>query len=281
MVENDYVGVAAICGQEGSGKSTFALDFPKPLVHFDIDVGGYRRAAWRLDTTGIESKSYPKQLQVDKLLGQKLVGSGASMSVRIPKKVEGTRELWQQIMTDYVAACQRPEVKSIVFDSATLLWIICHEAYLQEQQEKQIAHGISPEHEKFRERLTQIEYGTSNERMRMVLQTSRVFSKNLILTHYPTAVYAQKVNSRGEIESYNTGELKMDGFGETSKVADLIIWVSTREQTIQLDPKIPPKRVIITVGKVTKCGIVGIPRDIVGTDIPATFADIMRLRVGG
>ena len=48
-MENDSIGIVADCGDEGTGKTTMALTFPKPLVHFDIDVVGFRRAAWRLN----------------------------------------------------------------------------------------------------------------------------------------------------------------------------------------------------------------------------------------
>jgi len=36
---DDYLGIVAVCGDEGTGKTTMALTFPKPLRHFDVDVG--------------------------------------------------------------------------------------------------------------------------------------------------------------------------------------------------------------------------------------------------
>ena len=117
-----YLGITAICGDEGTGKTTMALTFPKPIRHFDIDVGGYRRAIWRLPAEGIESKGYPKPIQVDKLMGTQ--GTPTTRLV-IPKKVEGMKELWQDIVTDFVAACTDESVKTIVIDSATMLLVIC------------------------------------------------------------------------------------------------------------------------------------------------------------
>jgi len=43
-MENNLIGIVAICANEGACKTTMALSFPKPLVHFDTDVGGFRRA---------------------------------------------------------------------------------------------------------------------------------------------------------------------------------------------------------------------------------------------
>ena len=88
MDGDDILGIVAIVGEEGTGKSSMALSFPKKLIHFDIDVGGFSRAAWRLpkdtrvkvlradekltDTDiselDIISKPYPRPLQLDKLL---------------------------------------------------------------------------------------------------------------------------------------------------------------------------------------------------------------------
>ena len=112
---DDYIGLTAICGNEGTGKTTMALSYPKPLVHFDIDVGGYRRAAWRIDVTGVTTKSYPMPIQEGKLMGQQ--PGEVSTRVNFPKKVEGMREMWQTIIPDFVEACKDNNIKTIVLDS--------------------------------------------------------------------------------------------------------------------------------------------------------------------
>lgn len=274
-IEDEYLGIVAICGDEGTGKTTMALTFPKPLVHFDVDVGGYRRAAWRLDNSGITSRSYPKPIQLQKLLGQ--TGT-PSTRITVPKKVEGMKELWQSIAQDFVDACLNKDVRSIVIDSSTLFWNICHSSHLQELQERQVVqwsktHPRIPFDENdYRERLQPVEYGPANDKMRTVLHTARTYQKNLVLTHYPTDEYGVVPDGKGNMVEGKTGKVIMDGFKETAKMSDLIIWVSIKEVSHE---KTKEKS---AVGKITKCGIAGMGLDAVGLEIPATFDGVINLR---
>lgn len=291
MELDDYLGITAVVGDEGTGKTTMALSFPKPLFHMDIDLGGFRRAAWRLGDLRIKvcsvdediskidwgqydvvTKSYPKPIQMNKLLGQTFEQTSTRATVQVPKRVEGMKELWQQIVTDFVAVCQSP-AKTINPDSSTMLWTIDHQSTLQEAQERQIAAGIGPDHEKFRERLQQYEYGTANDRMRTLFQTAKMFSKELVLTHYPTDVYGPVPDGRGGMTQGKTGQLKMDGFGETAKMADAVLWTRVVEQMQ------PGKDTIrYPVAKFAKCGIEGMGLKAVGMEVVASYEAIINLR---
>ena len=140
-IEEEY-WIIALCGEEGSCKTTMALTYPKPLSHLDIDVGGYRRAAWRLDTSEIESHIFPKPLtdaDIAKMKGIVEVNPKASTRTKaIPKKIEGMKELWQIIIDQIVKDALNPKLRSIAIDSATLHYKIGCDAYLQELQEKQL-----------------------------------------------------------------------------------------------------------------------------------------------
>jgi hypothetical protein len=270
---DEYIGVIVICGDEGTGKTTEALTFPQPIVHFDIDVGGYRRASWRIITDLIVSKSYPKPIQIDKLMGS--VKDEVSSRISIPKKVEGMKELWQDIVTDYVRTCQNKEVNTIVLDSSTLLWVICHSAYLQEIQEKQpgnydqTKNGNQPWNDNmYRERLQPIEYAQPNDRMRSLINTARTFNKNLVLTHYPTDEYGAIPDGRGNITEGKTGQKILDGFKETVKLADLVVWNSIKDIN----------GAKATVSKITKCGLAGMGLGVVGMEVLADYESIMNLR---
>lgn len=210
--------IAAIWGIEKSGKSSIALTFPKPIVHFDLDVGGFNRASWRLDTTGVTTKSYPLPIQMEKLMG---AHKENNITIKPSKKVEGMIELWSQVIQDYVEAVQNKEVQTIIMDSATQLWTICHRAHLQALQDKQLAQG---EKEAFiRAQLLPIEYAEPNERMKSVVFTARSYQKNLILTHYPKDVYAPRLTDRG-LEEVRTGEVDIDGFKQTKALADIAVF---------------------------------------------------------
>jgi hypothetical protein len=212
--------VAAFWGHEKTSKSTISLTFPKPLIHFELDVGGFRRATSRPGTKldGITSTPYAAPLPIDKLMGK--------ITVRATTKVVGMKELWQKIMLDYANAVQKPEVATIVIDSGTRLWEICHTALLQEKQEEQLDKGV-PE-DKLRTQLLAIEYGPANNRMKILLDAARTFRKNLVLTHYPKDVYADKLTERG-VESYKTGEVDVDGFKQTKALSDIVIYTSQRQ----------------------------------------------------
>ncbi len=271
---DDYLGIVAICGDEGTGKTTMALTFPKKLRHFDVDVGGYRRAIWRLPSEGVESKGYPRPIQVDKLMGTQ---GTPSTRLAIPKKVEGMKELWQSIVTDFVAACTNADVKTIVIDSATLLWNICHSSHLQELQERQLSKHKSQnpnrpfDENEYRERLQPMEYGPANDRMRTILHTARSYQKNLVLTHYPTDEYGVVADSKGNMVEGKTGKKIIDGFKETLKLVDLVVWASVKE-TIRdgITEKQP-------VCKITKCGLEGAGLVAVGLEIPATYEGIVNI----
>jgi len=276
MMENN--GIYALCGEEGTCKTTMALSFPKPLVHFDTDVGGFRRAAWRLsaeELAQIESKSYPKPIQIEKLKGQ--LGTPTTRII-VPKKVEGMKELWQKFAQDFVDACMREDVCSLVVDSSTALWNICHQSHLQELQERQLSQhlkfkkGIPFDENDYREKLLPIEYGPANDKMRTVLHTARSFSKNLILTHYPTDEYGAIPDGKGNVVEGKTGNIIMDGFKETKKLSDMVMWLSVKET------KVEGKTVRSPTAKITKCGLEGMGLNAVGLEIPASYEGIINLQ---
>lgn len=260
--------IAAIWGTEGSGKTSMALTFPKPLKHYDLDVGGYDRAAWRIETEGVTSTSYPIPLQTEKLMGARPEKSGSNVSVRFPRRVVGYKELWQQIVTDYVEDCKNTALKTIVIDSATQLWTVCHTSLLQEKQEIQLAAGIKETDPKFREKLLPIEF--PNDRMRSLIYTARSYGKNLVLTHYPRNIYKQRFDSKGELVDYKSDELEPDGFKDTSKLVDLVVWTYTDSKDGNI-----VGRAKITV----KCGVPGLGMTAVGLELPSpTYQGIVELR---
>jgi len=258
-----------------------ALTFPKPMSHFDLDVGGFDRAAWRLNVeelAQIDSKSYPTPIQLEKLMGQIKEGP----SIRFPKKLIGVKEVWQRIVVDFVAACNNPKYQSITFDSATQLWSICHRGYLQEVQERQVFRythdkdgNLIPGREEknfpgneFREKLQSKEYGEPNDRMRSLIYAARSFGKHLILTHYPKDVYAQRATDRGT-EEYKTGGIEPDGFKDTQKLADAVIWIDVEKSG---------KDAGKAFAKFTKCALVGLGTTATGLSIAPSYQGILDLQ---
>ena len=238
--------VIVLWGDEGTWKTTFGLSYPKPLVHIETDVGGYNRAAWRIDTKGIVTTTYLPPLPMEE--------SGArKITVKFPKKLIGVKELWQQIFVDYVKACRDPKVATIVIDSATELWTICHRGYLQELQEGQIASGMAEA--KIRENLIPVEYSDPNARMRQLINAAKSYEKNLVLTHYSKDVY-KTVQKGDKSESMPSGEIKPDGFKDTGKLVDLIVRLEFNKQG----------EVEATIVK--KCALAGMGTTALGMSLP-------------
>jgi len=238
-----------------------SLSFPKNLYHMDLDVGGFDRAIWRMNgVEGITSKPYPTPIQLEKLMGVQKQQS----TIRFPKKILGIKEVWQAIVIDYVAAVNNPDISTIVIDSGTQLWSICHRARLQELQEIQANKGGARFNENdFREKLQPIEYGEPNDRMRTLIYTARSYGKNLVITHYPKDVYAQRAGDRG-IEEYKTGALDLEGFKETERLVDIVIWV----ETIKGEAR----------ASITKCGLEGLGTKAEGLAIEPSYQGILDLR---
>jgi hypothetical protein len=283
-------------GKEGSGKTTFGLTFPKPLYHFDLDVGGFERANWRLPEGtrllqlnahdslqevrwadyDIVSKPYLSPVQLDKLLGAERITDPVSkkLTVRFPREVSGYRELWQEIIVDYVEVCKQSLVQSVMIDSATQIWNICHNALLQDKQEIQKANGIKPESPLFREKLLPVEF--PNDKMRTLIYNARNFGKNLVLTHYPKDDYKDVMGANGK-ESVKSGTQSPDGFKDTMKLIDVGVWCYTEVNTNRL---LADKSANPAYGKTfpfakidLKCGLSGLGMQAVGTVLPEPSYD--------
>lgn len=235
-----------------------ALSFPRPIVHFDLDVGGFDRAIWRVSPEEISSKPYLIPIQMEKLLGSK-----RETTIHFPKRVVGYREVWEQIVVDFVAACQDPKVETIIMDSATQLWTIAHTSLLQLKQEIQLAANPNLADIDLREKLKPVEF--PNDRMRSIIYNARGSHKNLVLTHYPRNVYKQKVTEKG-VEDYKSDELEPDGFKDTQKLVDIVIWIEFNEKTTQVHARI------------TKCGLEGLGTAAVGLEIEPSYQGIINLQ---
>ena len=303
--------ISSVWGIEGCGKSTVGLSYPKPLFHLDLDLGGFVRAIWRLedvakeagtplrvricdpkediskldwDEWDIVSKPYLAPIQMDKLLG---VQQKPGISVRFPRQVKGIKKLWQEIVTDIVTVGQVPAVKTIMPDSATQLWYICHTGLLQEKQEIQLANGMTTTDPSFREKLLPVEF--PNSRMRDLIYAVRSFGKHLVMTHYPKDIYASRLTDRG-IESYATGEVEPDGFKHTVTLDDIVLWCYTEidKKRFLVEDKNNPKNNVENPGynrpkpyaRVSlKCGLSGMGMKAVGLELPSpSYEGLMELQ---
>ena len=283
--------IAEQAKKDGSPLRILRLSPPDPdeeetsLVIYDTKM---KIADVPWDDWDIVSKPYLPPIQLDKLMG--IQGSPkVGATVRFPRQVVGIKEMWQDITLDMVTVGQTKQVRTIMPDSATQQWWICHTGFLQEKQEIQISKGMKVDDEKFREKLQPVEY--PNNRMRDLVYTIRSFGVHLIMTHYPKDVYATSPAG----VSYTTGEILPDGFKHTVTLDDIVIWCWAEiDKVKELSQVIEDANGKKSMGKVSnptynkpqphaqvslKCGLSGMGMAAVGLDLPApTYAGLMELR---
>jgi hypothetical protein len=210
--------VLGIQGDDKTGKSTLALSFPRPIRHFDLDVGGFGRARNRYETEisagEIISKSYylPMQGIRTALLGKK---TGFKEAAR----VVGCKELWYEMVEDLLDVLENSNIKTIVMDSFPQCWELCRLAFLQEKQESQLERDPTIKH--LRESLIQIEYSEPNARMRALIYGVRQYGKNLVLTHQLAPIYG-KVLQDGKVVDAVIGQ-KNSGWSHIGKEVDMMV----------------------------------------------------------
>src|SRR3990170_8792592 len=208
--------ITAVWGENKTGKTSHALTYPEEIWHADFDVG-LHRAIHRFKDKKITSNKY------------------FTPSIRRGIALSGVKELWYKFEDDYLAALESKSVQTVIIDPANQLWQLCRFAYLQEKQENQKT-GDKP-----RENLTQIEYGEPNARMRRIIQEPRKYDKHLVMTHYATPEYGNRLNPQtGAPESYQTGRMQIDAFKETEGLVDLVLYTYTKKVKVGEIEKLLP-----------------------------------------
>lgn len=212
--------IVLIGGEEKTGKTTFALSFPKPLAYFEFDIGGYERAISRVpkeERALITRYQYPTPLQA-------LVVPN-SKELLHAKLVVGMKELWYKFLTDYNAACSNPEIRTLVLDTWYQVWEVNRLSVLQEKQEAQLdENGALKKGEKLRQALLQIEYAEPNARMRNIMFYARGLGKDLVLVTYDRDEYKPQLDPDGRIVEVRTGKKLYGGWTETQKHCDIALW---------------------------------------------------------
>jgi len=216
-------------------KTTLALSFPKPLVVMEFDIGGFDRAKYRfkddVNSGTIKYEAYPIP-----------VGLGAfdpsKLELRPSKIIIGMKELFYQWALAYIKHLQDPNLATIVIDTATLLYSIDCDCFLQEKQELQLdPKGNVLPGERLRVQLSQVEYKEPNTRMRGIIYNAKKSGKHLVMTHHARDKYGPVLQKDGSIAQTSTGKRERAGFSTLGDSADLIVHTYTKPQPILIDGK--------------------------------------------
>jgi hypothetical protein len=173
---------AAIIGREKQGKTHFALTAPGPIAVFDADyglegvVGKFtsikKVLVYRIDMPYPESKTAGKEAS----------------------------DIWDQVHDAFDEVLRNPEIRTVVFDTASELWEIARLAYLGKLEQ------VKPIH-----------YGQVNAAFRRFLKKGLDSDKNILLIQKMKAEY---------INDSRTGDYEMAGFGDTPHIVQALIYPS-------------------------------------------------------
>ena len=139
-----------------------------------------------------------------------------------------------------VAALKDPNVRSIVVDTLTVARRVKADAYLEGLQDS------TEEGKKPRERLLQIEWGSTNDAIRGIYTTCAGMKKNLIAVHHLTDERKEVITKSGSVEMSLTGNRILEGLNQTYRFVDIAI---RNEKTV--NPKKDQARIVATL---QKCG---------------------------
>jgi hypothetical protein len=241
--------VIQIEGEPKTGKTTLALSFanlipvqtPQHYVrYFEMDVGGLGRAKVKyqqqIDDGRIVHKTYflPQQGIREQILGK--------AKIKQSERLMGIKELWYEMLTDYINALDDPNCDAVIFDTWAQVWNLCPQSVLQEKQEWDIKQNKGS----IREKLLQIEYGEPNSRMRAIIYAAVEAEKDLVLLAHMQDTYG-KAMVDGQIKETKIGT-EAAGWRYTDKELNTAISMRTDWVQVNGEKKLRP------IGKIRLCG---------------------------
>ena len=249
----------SIEAEEKCGKTTLAYTAPLPIIGFSFDMGSERALM------GSAYDKYFKGLKINivkdyayEYKGEDILIYEVPIPIQLTDSISQCSELWAKFQACYVKAGLIPEVKSLVFDTATLVRKLAILSYMQFIQKKDSS----------RKQLLQIEYAHPNDEIRILWNFGKDMGKNLIGTHHLTDEYKMQVTSDGKKESQPTGEKILEGYNKTLQAVD--VGIRLREDRNKI------------VGRVVTCGY---DREMKGQDIEDPSWDklvnLIELKLGG
>jgi hypothetical protein len=210
-------GLFGFYGAPGTIKSTIAASFPKPMVYYDFERGLHRAWGVRLKVTDNGTAALyngePDQISV-----YYPTVPAKSLTKRW-EKLDGWTDAWQAFTTKFTEDFENPDIKTVVWDTATMEWALCCDAFLEEIQQK------TPS----RKQLQIMEYREPNARQTSLMGAALIYRKNLVLLHHEADEYGHlkiggqvQLDDDGNPKSVTTGKKIPDGFKYTVGKCD---WV--------------------------------------------------------
>jgi len=219
--------IFVLWGEDKSCKTTLALSFPKPLIHMEFDVGGFKRANRNLPHLPIKDWTDQGLIKHEEYIVPFQIGSIDPIQniIRPSKIVVGMKELFYKFAGSFIKHLDE-DWATIVVDTGTLLYDITCEGYKQEKQELQLplkADGMGSDGKPLRVGLLPIEYREPYIRMRGFAYQAKAKGKHLVMTHHAADEYGLVRQKDGTLGEGKTGKRIMHGWTQWGDSADVIV----------------------------------------------------------
>ena len=201
-----------VYGEIKTGKSTFALTFPTPMVYINFDQG-FHRASWRFPNYNVY------QLELYEAMETVLTTTKADVYLRTYRlpfrfpglKASGYTEMYDKLLLpDMMSVYNSSVIRTIVIDTGSLLWTFICEAHLERLNQ------FKP-----RENLMPLDYRRPNTDMRTIIGTARHVDKNLCIVHHVGGVYKAQTGRGGQAVEMRVGDT-WAGWKEMGSLVDVV-----------------------------------------------------------
>ena len=203
-------------------KTSFGLSFPKPLVHFDLDLS-FERATPTLDPNlKIHIVEPSENLSSTHLSTNDIIVIRYKLPLKLESvggKLQGFLDLWEtKLVPNILEVYNTDRISTVQFDTGTILWSIVHQAHLERVQKKR--------EESTRQQLLQIEYARPNSDMSEIFGGAKYRGKNLISLHHtgpkfgtgPVHLSSGKTEIRTGVQIGET----WSGFNQMGRLVDIV-----------------------------------------------------------
>lgn len=230
--------IFVLWGEDKSCKTTLALSFPRPLVHMELDVGGFDRANRNLfraadpersiSELNLPIKDWVKDGSIrhkEYILPLQIENMDPVQTARSRKIVIGMKELFYKMVGEYITFLRDSEITTIVIDTGTMFYNLICDSYLQEMQESQLPlrpDGLGKDGKFLRVQLQQPEYREPYSRMAGIIYQAKAHKKNLVLTHHATDEYGMVQQAGGVLGQGMTGKRQLHGWKKLGTACDVM-----------------------------------------------------------
>lgn len=176
--------LVSISGKPKAGKTFLSMSFPAPIKIYSFDLGA----------TYVRTKFPDKEIDIKEF----------SLPVIESEDAQWAEPIWGELMKEYKTDIESGKYQTVVLDTATVVWQICHQAVTEEKNRKKIL---------------EIEYFKPNLLMSSFFTRARLGGVNLVTIQYLAPIYV-----KGE----NTGQFGVDGWKRTEGNVDLVLEMESK-----------------------------------------------------